>query len=278
MMLSMVAQHLRIQGQNNPTPDRKKAIEFAVQRVKNDYVTLPGQGRALQLVADPYGGRGREIDHPVTKINGQPVYAGFPIKNRLGEIEDPVSTYRDDMKDFSTKFPGLIEKGSSGDVYLGLPDSVSGLHPIMLPNQMPLQVRPGQEIVIPGKETMTVPGGIGALPGSFEVDKNQKATLPTDPAEMKSWLEKNLPPGVYPVEHGFADPSTGAVAYTLQYGFRVKGDANELRRRIAEGEKRVSEGIAVRQQHRDSVMADETVPVQFGTTPVRNYRGTTDAP
>lgn len=152
---SAVAQFLREQRRSGGSLNVSDAVEAALPLIRSQFVTLPGQGKTMVLVRDPYGGKGRNVDHPIAVHAGRPVYAGFPIKNKLGEVEDPVKTFREDMEGMRQTLPGLLAAHgvpvSADSMFLMRPDAITGLHPIARSTGEQVTLYPGMQLTLPGQ-------------------------------------------------------------------------------------------------------------------------------
>lgn len=265
MMLGLAAWNMRDQYRLAGSVDDAAAVAAVVDQMKTRFVTLPGQGNTMQLISDPYGGRGRAMTDPVNTIDGRKVYAGFHIKNLHNELEDPISTYRQDVATFGKAFPGMVADGDEKRVSLAPPDTVSGLHQVMGANMMPIRFGPGQLLALPGGKTDTLQfhAGPNTAWGTGLGGKASQATkLPTDPKELKAFLDERLPPGFFAVPDGHSADGTQTV-YSLQYGFRVVGDEADVKRRLKAGEEAENAANRRRAALKAQLPRDETKPAIF---------------
>ncbi|WPB57674.1 hypothetical protein [Xylophilus sp. GOD-11R] len=214
----LTAQHLEEQRANLPMgakPNLTKAATWATQQVMHKVVPIAAQGGVLRYVPDPYGGRGRRVDSPVSYYQGQPLYAGMKMLNRLGEMEDPQRTFTEvDRPALAKALPGFLgnrqDPGEPEDLYLNPPDQKPGLMQVFTNGMRPLAFYGGMKVRI-GSQDLEVPK-------SF--------------ADADTFFRTHLPKGFFAVP-GRPDPD-GRDTYRIAYGYRLRGDEDAFDKAIAD--------------------------------------------
>ncbi|WP_373379935.1 hypothetical protein [Cupriavidus nantongensis] len=212
--------------------DLDTALDNAVKTFANTKLALPGQHGGIKIIDDPWAGRGRSADaplngdpdSPISTLKGfAPVYSGFRMTNKLGEVEDPLETFANDAKTLSKQMPRIVP--DVGALSLGAPRR-DGLMPLLDGTSQPIQLRPGQTVAIRGRGA--VPLWKFWTPDITTNDALVTGKVPEDPKEATEFFKSRMPPGVFPVYN----PSTNA--YTLHYGFRMRGTAEARDAKIKE--------------------------------------------
>lgn len=250
----LTSRHMYEQQANLPLgvkPDIGAAAEWAANEIKAEAIPLTAQNGVLRYVPDLYGGKGRIYKDPVAIYNGQRVYAGMKMQNRLGQEEDPQKTFTNiDRPALAKVFPGFLgnpnDAGEEQDIYLMPPDQKPGLMQVMTNGQRPLAFYAG------------MPVRIG--------DKDLK--VPASPADADNFFRSNLPAGFHAVAG--APDGSGRNTYRIHYGYRITGDDNAVQK--IEGQKHWERQAEIKQVK--EAMDPVTGAVQNQRTPMNhpNYR------
>lgn len=239
MMLQVALQLQRQQGTNGSS-DVDTAVKLALETYKDRVVTLPGQNKTLQVYMDPLNGRGRNMESPVSVVDGQPVYSPFKIKNALGVVEDPVDTFR---KDVEAAIPTLGGKFSEPKkISLQLSDrSADGL--FRLQNTETgnyVFFSPGEEIHVanPDAQPTQDVNALGDYVGGVQVDPwTLNVKVPENVEEARAFLSSRLPKGFHLIDGGVMG---GKQAFAVAYGFRLETGRKEADEILAKREAEVA--------------------------------------
>ncbi|KQV99967.1 hypothetical protein [Rhizobacter sp. Root1221] len=260
-----------IQKTNGSSYDVDKAFENIGATIKGRYLALPSNSGGLQLVRNPFGDRGQAPQSPLnlagplaTSKGFKPIYAGVPMMNRVGKVEDPKDTMAEDMKALTKALPNLAP--DTTQAYVSAPDQ-NGLMTFFDRRGQQIQFVPGQMVDVPkeGVEKSWLPWTDPAI---------EKAPVPKDPAQAVAFFQKRLPPGYYVDQSGFIDPATQQPAYVLKYGFRLIGDEEAARRAAGTAERSIDDrnaAIAREKQNRTGYTSEGGAA--FGITPSAGRRG-----
>ncbi|WPB58729.1 hypothetical protein [Xylophilus sp. GOD-11R] len=214
----LTVQHLEEQRVNLPMgakPNLQKAATWATEQIKAKVIPVAAQNGVLRYIPDQYGGKGRRVDSPVAYYQGQPVYAGMKMLNRLGEMEDPQRTFTEiDRPALAKAFPGFLgnrlDPGEPNDLYLNPPDQKVGLMQVMTNGQRPLAFYGGMPVRIGDKDL----------------------EVPKSPADADTFFRTRLPKGFFAVPG--APDSSGRNTYRIHYGYRLQGDNDAFDKAIAD--------------------------------------------
>jgi hypothetical protein len=224
-----VAQQLSIQKRLGGKTDLDQAINATTSEFKNRVVALPGLNKNLVVYEDPFTGRGRALSAPISVVKGSAVYAPFPLKNALGEVEDPVETFRTDLGELRKAFPGLVsgEKDFAVEPQLVKRD---GLWTVTNGQGQPLYLGPGQKFV--GVVTADNAGALSVgeaikqtakmltngLRPVTEPTVERALEIPGDVVQANDFINARLPTGFYTEQVDLG----GRTAWQVVYGFRLK--------------------------------------------------------
>ncbi|KAF1049327.1 hypothetical protein [Xylophilus sp.] len=209
-----------IQRRRNGSIDLDAAFKNIGPTIEGRYLLIPSQSGALQLVKNQFDTRGQTVgdplnanpNSPVSRAKGYPpIYAGVPMKNALGQREDPHATMSSDLEALARALPSAFPDTKA--VWTNRPDD-NGLM-LLKTRGMPVQFAVGQTIDVPG--TVTTPDKWTGV-GTYEAPTVRKETVPSDPREAQKFFQRILPPGFIAVPSGIDG------AYQLHYGFRLLGD------------------------------------------------------
>ncbi|MDR5812016.1 hypothetical protein QCE62_00240 [Caballeronia sp. LZ033] len=146
------AAHLKSVGVDDP----KQALQIATDAYAKTRIARPGPDGNVILQRDTFSGAGRVVgaplnsdpSHPYSVTKGYaPMYAPVPIKNAFGVVEDPLKLARQSLDDMQKRAPGVL--GDSDGLYLGAPETSTGLSPVMKTGSLAqVQFAPGQDVAV----------------------------------------------------------------------------------------------------------------------------------
>jgi hypothetical protein len=201
---SEVALQLAYQRGRTTSPDVDAAVEAAAKKFATRFMLLPSERGTVSATDNVFGRTGEVASSPT----GRAIVAPLPFRNPVtGEDENPVETWKTDLRSLARAFPGTV--GADSDRVFLRPSSDtarSGMFTVFAADGRPLVFTSGQELTMQiGEDDRR--GGV----------RKQIVKVPEDYTEAVKALQRVMPPGFY-IEH--MGREYGTHAFRIRYGFR----------------------------------------------------------